>query len=481
MAATPIRRVATLFLILAVPALGVLTWLTWQSLENGVQAERQRVLRFEELAGSYVANSLRFELDRIRLMLSPADPSAIFLTYRAQARFPLLVKSVAFSTALETPDSGFRLENPVVRLRLTNGKTLEIRYSVGNLLQTVIPTLVHEAFSTSGDSPAFEAWVIRGAEKGKRPDWMGTLEASLIDPPAIPDLAPIRQYVTPVADRSWRLGVRVLPDGLEGYLRRFEMRSLFSASALFAVFVVSAVLFLMSLMRIFGTMRREHTFSALVSHELKTPLAALSSLSENLAAGVVAEPPRVKEYGALLLEQTDRIGEMVGKILAMSNLESAGVMLKREEFDVVLLTREMTASLGVVAESPVLTWNVRGNRDAIRAALDNLLTNARRYGAKPGEKPLIEVELIPGYQWGTRWVGISVSDHGPGLTDDEKAVLFQPYFRGRQAHLHQNPGSGIGLRIVWSTMRHLGGRVQVKSVPGGGLCVILWLREGRRI
>jgi two-component system OmpR family sensor kinase len=227
-------------------------------------------------------------------------------------------------------------------------------------------------------------------------------------------------------------------------------------------------------------MRRERAFSTLVSHELKTPLAALRSLSENLAEGVVADKTRVREYGGQLIEQTDRLSQMLGRVLSMASLESSEAVLTREEFDAVALARGMAEPLAIAVESPRLQWVVQGNAAAIRAALDNLLTNALRYGANEGERPAIEVELLPGYRWGRRWVGIAVSDHGPGLTAEELRALFRPYFRGTQAARRQIPGSGVGLRMVWSTMRHLGGRVQVKSVPGGGLCLVLWLREGRQ-
>jgi signal transduction histidine kinase len=479
MATAPTRRLATLFLLLAVPGLVALTWLTWQSLENGVQTESQRVLRFEELAASYVANSLRFELNRVRFTLASGDPKEILTEYHEHSRFPELVEGVFRVTARGYLDANIDLNHPVLRVRLSTGEVLEIRYSVSNLLQTVIPTLAREAFSVGGASPSYEAWVIRGEVLNRQPDWIGALNVQALDPPPLPDAGLIRQYLPTDPDQTWLLGVRVLPDGLPGYLQGFRMHNLILAVALFGVLALGAGLFLTSLIRVFGVIRRERTFSTLVSHELKTPLAALSTLSENLAEGVVIEASRVREYGGQLLEQTDRLGEMLNKILSISHLESSEAVLKLEEFDLVSLAREMADALKLTVESPVLVWNVRGNRAAIRAALDNLLSNALRYGAKEGETPVIEVELVHGYRWGTRWVGLSVSDHGPGLTDDEMRSLFSPYFRGVQAFRRQNPGSGIGLRMVWSTMRHLGGRVQVKAVSGGGLCLILWLHEGR--
>ncbi len=481
MATTPTRRLAMLFLLLTVPGLGSLTWLTWQDLENGVHAESERVFRFEELAGSYVANSLRFEINSVRLLLSAETPEEVLAEYRARARFPQLVESVTVVSQADALETDINFDHPVVYLRWSFGRTLEVRYSVSALIDSVVPALVREAFSASGPGPTYEAWVIRRPDLKHRPDWVGPLVSRAIDPPPIPDVGRIRQYLPATYPASpWLLGVRVAPEGLPGYLQEFRVRNFIWAAALFGVLALGAGLFLTSLLRVFGAMRREQAFSALVSHELKTPLAALRSLSENLAEGVVADRDRVKEYGGQLIEQTDRLSQMLGRVLALSSLESSEAVLTLEELDVVALSRDMAAPLGIVVESPRLEWIVKGNRAALRAALDNLLTNALRYGAKEGESPVVEVDLVSGYQWGSRWVGIAVSDHGPGLTPEESRDLFRPYFRGTQAARRQNPGSGVGLRMVWSTMRHLGGRVQVKTVPGGGLCMVLWLREGRQ-
>lgn len=480
MATTPTKRLATLFLVLVVPGLTSLTWLTWQDLENGVQVEGERILRHETLAASYVADSLRFEINRIRFLLSAGGPRAILAAYRERARFPQLIESVAITNVEGETEVDLNLDRPLVRVRLPDGNALEVRYSVETLVETAVPSLVRDAFSAGGSTPAFEAWVIRRNQGfDRRPDFVGPLVARVLDPPPIPDSGRIRQYLPVTYPVSpWLLGVRVLPDGLNGYLVGFRTRNLVWATALFGVLALAAGLFLTSLLRVFGAMRREQAFSTLVSHELKTPLAALRALSENLSQGVVGGD-RVREYGAQLLEQTDRLGGMLGKILSLSSLESSEAVLAREEFDVVALARGMAEPQGIVVESPRLIWNVVGNRAAIQAALDSLLSNAFRYGAKDGENPAVEVELVHGYHWGTRWVGVSVSDHGPGLTAQEMAALFRPYFRGRQADRRQIPGSGVSLRMVRATMRHLGGRVQVKSVPGGGLCLVLWLREGR--
>jgi signal transduction histidine kinase len=105
------------------------------------------------------------------------------------------------------------------------------------------------------------------------------------------------------------------------------------------------------------------------------------------------------------------------------------------------------------------------------------VTNALRYGFREGEPADVVLDLQRGVRRGRRWIGISVTDHGPGLSSNEKREVFQPFRRGRVANQRQIPGGGMGLSLVKSTLAHMKGRVQIRSVAGGGLSVILWLRE----
>jgi len=449
MATTPTRRLATLFLVLAVPGLGGLTWLTWQDLENGVQIESERVLRYESLAASYVADSLRFEVNRIRFLL-PGEPQDILAEYRARARFPLLVDRVSLAADSIELDTDLNLDRPVLRMRLQGSRVLEVGYSVKVLVETAVPALVQDAFSANGSGPAFEAWVIslrQGLDR--RPDLVAPLVARVLDPPLIPDSGRIRQYLPagyPVS--PWLLGVRVLPHGLQAYQDDLRTRNLVWAGALFGVLSLAAGLFLTSLLRVFGAMRRERAFSTLVSHELKTPLAALRSLSENLEQGVVADGTRVREYGAQLVEQTDRLGDMLGKILSLSSLESSEAVLARENFDAVALTRGMAEPLGIVVESPLLVWNVRGNPAAIRAALD-LVGNQ-----------LIELRA-PAIAWKGRDVDEDIRRIARGLDEAEAAIVIPARQRSVLAH------EFIPVAVRTVSVRRVSCLPERSSSPGG--------------
>ena len=401
----------------------------------------------------------------------------------------------------QTVDPWINIESPLMTFSLPprDGRlqALVIRYDMNIVLKTIVPELVRLAFSEGRDSGSYQGVVIRenGNASDRNPegdlvvplfsqvkfsDWLRNYLDRTLEPSYTPD-DPNRPFVVrsgQATEARWALEVRYLPRGLKAHVHDLQVRNFEWAASLFLVLVAGFVVFLYSVLRILRATRRERTFSNLVSHELKTPISALQSLSENLSSGVVSEPSKVKEYGEALLEQTGRLTEMVGNILFLARMESPGGRLTKELFDAAELVREAGAASSVpvrLAEGP---WLVRGNRAAVRAALDNLLTNALRYGVREGAEPDVALGLHRQKRFGRSWIGLSVSDHGPGVALGDRKHLFQAFQRGTAAHERQIPGSGIGLSLVKATMKHLEGRVQVDPVPGGGLRFLLWLQEG---
>lgn len=539
MAETATKRLAFLALLFLVSGIGLLSWWSWQGLEEDLNSENRRIRRVEQMGLTQVVNNLGSELFHLHFTFNlgiaqavgqgtddwPRSVESIVGTYRAQAHYPELLTDVVLvadppvgsrrwiswssdgwvaggrpdwipsgMTLFDLPpDPMVDLESPILVFSLPSSKELRqvlvVRYSVDILLKVIVPALVREAFATRTEVPGYHVEVVReatGPGAAETPpadvmvpliprvrfaEWLRNYLDRTLEAPRTP-----REYYAPGA--RWALGVSLKPAGLEAYTEEVRSRNLLLVGSLVLVLGVGFGLVLLSIGRILRASQREKAFSSLISHELKTPLAAIRSLSENLADGLVASPERTREYGAQLLEQTGRLGGLVSNILSLSLLDGPAGRLRRETFDAAILAREVAARTGLpvgIGEGP---WLVRGNRAALEAALDNLVTNALKYGTREGERPSVALGLHRARQWGVRWVGISVTDHGPGVDKAELKALFQPYRRGRRASLEQIPGGGIGLSLVRATMRHLDGRVQVRPVPGGGLTFRLWLKEG---
>jgi signal transduction histidine kinase len=445
--------------------------------------------------------------DLLKDVVLVADPPVgprRWLAWSADGWVP--VKRPAWVPAGETlfdqaADPVVDVENPVMVVALPERRdfrqVLLLHYDVDKILGEIVPDLVRRAFDDSRSNLIIGATVFRQAAsplvsasdadltvplvpKAKFSDWLRNyLGRSNETPPGAEEVSVTPQPYQGKTAR-WALRVSLEPAGLQAYVAKIRARNLWWAAGVLFSLLAGLAVFLFSGLRLLQAGRRERAFSSLVSHELKTPVAAIRSLSENLSEGVVTETRKVADYGALIVEQTQRLSEMIGNILTLSSLDAATGKLFREEFDAAGLVRQAAQAWNLpagIAEGP---WVVRGNRAAAQAALDNLITNALRYGVKDGEKPLVALALLRDRSRGIHWVGLSVTDHGPGLDRAEIRRVFEPFRRGRQADRRQVPGGGIGLSLVRATMRHLGGRVQLRSVPGGGLTVVLWLRQGGR-
>jgi signal transduction histidine kinase len=220
-------------------------------------------------------------------------------------------------------------------------------------------------------------------------------------------------------------------------------------------------------------------FVATVSHELRTPLAVIRSAAQNLAAGVIDDPARAKQYGDLIENEGRRLTDMVEEVLEFAGLSGQRRPLALRHVDTVSLVQDVVQSASALIASMQAQADVTvegdvplvlGDEDALRRAISNLLTNALKHGADG------------------RWVGLSVtrregevhlavSDRGRGIDAGDLAHVFEPFYRGRHATDQQIQGNGLGLSLVQRIAEAHGGRVTVSSTPGAGATFTLCLPE----
>ena len=217
-------------------------------------------------------------------------------------------------------------------------------------------------------------------------------------------------------------------------------------------------------------------FLSIASHELKTPLTALQlqlqSLERALCLGE-ADGPRVVQKLKTVTRSSERLGELVNRLLDVSRIGEGPLDLVREEVDLVALAEEVvgrfreaqreSGALGQVSAA----GPVRGRWDRARldTILTNLLSNALKYGlGKP-----VEVRVSSG---GGR-VRVAVEDHGIGIDPADHARIFQRYERA--ASERHYGGFGVGLWVARLVAEAHDGRIDVQSVPGEGATFTLEL------
>ena len=199
-----------------------------------------------------------------------------------------------------------------------------------------------------------------------------------------------------------------------------------------------------------------------VSHDLKTPLAALKegvSLLEDGTAGPLTDNQReivriLHDHGALLQQRIEDLLRWNASAFAAQHVVRRPVELGaliQGLVDAQQLVWQ-AKSLRIVVQGVPLTAEV--DSDLLGSALGNLVSNAIRF-SPPGARVLIDVQRIGS---GLR---IEVTDAGPGVPADEQARVFDPVVRGRVQPVDGLPGTGIGLSIVAETVRAHGGQVSL--------------------
>jgi signal transduction histidine kinase len=216
--------------------------------------------------------------------------------------------------------------------------------------------------------------------------------------------------------------------------------------------------------------RLKTEFISSVSHELKTPMTSLQSISELLKSGRVADTTQRVHLLDLMAGECNRLGRYLTNVLDFGRIERdakryeiRATDLKPVVADVVEIVKWAVADegLGLAVDLPDGPVRVMADPDAVRQALLNLMDNAVKYG---GKKKRIAVRLaVTG-----DGAEISVGDNGIGIPAADRDRIFEAFYRSPEAARHDPKGVGLGLMIVKHVMDAHGGSVEVVSEPGRG-------------
>lgn len=214
--------------------------------------------------------------------------------------------------------------------------------------------------------------------------------------------------------------------------------------------------------------RRE--FVSSISHELKTPLAAVKGYAETLQLGALEDPGAARRFVDQIATQAERLERLITDMLVLSRAQAGSQVLAVSPIRLVPVVRESFESYRPLADKHRIEMQMQGSdRDAIvvaeRTALativNNLLGNAVRY-TPPGGTVGVEV-----YREGEEWC-VAVSDTGIGIPQEEQQRIFERFYRVDKARDAASGGTGLGLAIVKNLVHQLGGTVQVESEPSRG-------------
>ena len=213
-------------------------------------------------------------------------------------------------------------------------------------------------------------------------------------------------------------------------------------------------------------MRRD--FVANTSHELKTPVGAVTLLAEAIESAA-DDPAQVRHFATRISAEAARLGQLTGRIMSLSRLQTDDALsdVRPVSIDEVLATaleahvvQADSAGVELARGGDRGVW-VRGDSQILIEAFGNLIANAIVYSPR-GSRVGIGVKADDGV------VEIAVSDQGIGIAEADRERIFERFYRADEARSRRTGGTGLGLSIVkHATQRH-GGEVRLWSRPGRG-------------
>jgi signal transduction histidine kinase len=207
---------------------------------------------------------------------------------------------------------------------------------------------------------------------------------------------------------------------------------------------------------------------AAVSHDLRTPLSALRLLAQALEDELV-DPETARRYVHTMGVHVRTLGALIDDLFELSCLDAGEVTWSTDAVDLPKLVGEAcellrpateAAGVALTAELPAGLAPADANADKLRRVLLNLLQNAIHH-TPPDGSVAVRAAAVNGT------VEVEVADTGAGIAAEDRAHVFEPFYRGGDDTARTRPGSGLGLAIARAIVEAHGGRIWLAEVPAG--------------
>ncbi|MBU8808595.1 two-component system sensor histidine kinase SenX3 [Mycolicibacterium goodii] len=218
-------------------------------------------------------------------------------------------------------------------------------------------------------------------------------------------------------------------------------------------------------------------FVANVSHELKTPVGAMSVLAEALLASA-DDPETVRRFAEKMVAESHRLADMIGELIELSRLQGAERLPDLEAVDVDSVVSEAVSRHKVAADNSQISittdaptgYRVLGDEGLLVTAIANLVSNAIAYSPNG-----TDVSISRRRRGGN--IEIAVTDRGIGIAKDDQERVFERFFRVDKARSRATGGTGLGLAIVKHVAANHNGSIRLWSQPGTGSTFTLSIPE----
>ena len=218
--------------------------------------------------------------------------------------------------------------------------------------------------------------------------------------------------------------------------------------------------------------RLKSRFVSMVSHELRTPLNAIQGFTEMLEAGIYGElGPRQHKALKRVSVNAERLLGIVNDLLDQARIEAGQISFNITPFSPKELGEDLQAAIGILAESkgleltthiaPDMPKMLRGDAKRIHQVLVNLVNNSIKFTEQGG----VYVRL---YKYDPEHWAVDVTDTGPGIPEDAREYIFEPFRQVDSPGVREHKGTGLGLSIVSQLTQLMGGWLKLESELGVG-------------
>jgi two-component system, OmpR family, phosphate regulon sensor histidine kinase PhoR len=268
---------------------------------------------------------------------------------------------------------------------------------------------------------------------------------------------------------EYAIGIRTRGETLQQIVRERTRTNMLLLGALDVILILAVVFVFRNLKKEVDLAQNKADFVSNVSHEIRTPLALISMFAETLEMDRVPTEEKKREYYRIISKETQRLTNIVNKILNFSQTEAQKKTFHIERlnlenelnailqtYDFHLSNKGFTHTLSASEE----VW-IKADRESLIECVINLIDNAVKYS--DGDK---RIEISIGTSGDSGY--ISVKDYGVGISANDQKHIFDKFYRVPKGNLARSRGTGLGLSLVKQLLEAQHGKITVSSSPGMG-------------